>query len=42
MPIFYPLLDVSIQFRPLWDFVLKACSEVDIRVFLFKLVVVLL
>ena len=42
MGIFYPLVDVSVRFSPLFDFVLKACSEVDIHFVLFEFVVVLL
>ena len=39
---FYPLVDVSIHFSPLLDFILNACSEVDIHFVLFEFVVVLL
>ena len=38
---FYPLVDVSIRFSPLLDFVLKVCSEVNIHFVLFEFVVVL-
>ena len=38
----YALVDVSIRFSPLLDFVLKAFSEVDIHIVLFEFVVVLL
>ena len=37
-----PLVDVSISFTPLLDFVLNACSKVDIHFVLFEFVVVLL
>ena len=37
-----PLVDVSIRFSSLLDFVLKAFSEVDIHFVLFEFVVVLL
>ena len=42
MRMFYPLVDVSIHFSPLLDFILNACSEVDIHFVLFEFVVVLL
>ena len=38
---FYPLIDVSIRFSPLLNFVLNACSEVDIYFVLFEFFVVL-
>ena len=38
--IFYQLVDVSIRFSSLLDFVLKAFSEVDIHFVLFESVVV--
>ena len=37
-----PLVDVSIHFSLLLDFVLKAFSEVDIHIVLFEFVIVLL
>ena len=37
-----PLVDVSISFSPLLDFLLNACSKVDIHFVLFEFVVVLL
>ena len=37
-----PLVDVSISFTPLLDFVLNACSKVDIHFVLFEFVVALL
>ena len=39
---FYPLVDVSIRFRPLLDFVLKAYGTVNIHFILFEPVVFLL
>ena len=36
-----PLVDVSICFTPLLDFVLNACSKVDIHFVLFEFVVAL-
>ena len=38
----YPLADVSIRFSPLLNFVLNACSKVDIHFVLLEFVVVLL
>ena len=40
--IFYPLVDVSIRFSPLLDFVLDAYGEVNIHFVLFEFVVVFL
>ena len=42
MRIFYPLVDVSIRFIPLLDFVLNVCGEVNIHFVLFEFVVVFL
>ena len=37
-----PLVDASVCFSPLLDFVLNACSKVDIHLVLFEFVGVLL
>ena len=37
-----PLVDASVRFSPLLDFVLNACSKVDIHLVLFEFVGVLL
>ena len=37
-----PLVDVSIRFNPLLDFIYKVFSEVDIHCVLFEFVLVLL
>ena len=42
IPIFYPLVDVSIRFSPLLNIIFKAFREVDIHFVLLELVVVLL
>ena len=36
MRTFYPLVDASIRYSPLLNFVLNACSEVDINFVLFQ------